>query len=45
MGNPNMALIVVTERMLEAEDAGNFVAAAYWAAVRARVLIRIAKEG
>jgi hypothetical protein len=38
------ALIVVTERMLDAEDSGDFVAAAYWAAVRARVLIRIGRE-
>jgi hypothetical protein len=35
---------VVTERMLDAEDAGDFVAAAYWAAVRARVIIRIGNE-
>jgi hypothetical protein len=41
---PSTALIVVTERMLDAEDAGDFVAAAYWAAVRARVIIRIGNE-
>jgi hypothetical protein len=41
---PSTALIVVTERMLDAEDAGDFVAAAYWAAVRTRVIIRIGNE-
>jgi hypothetical protein len=44
MENPSTALMVVTQRMLAAEDAGDFVAAAYWAAVRARVIIRIGKE-
>ncbi|MFF1634156.1 hypothetical protein [Leifsonia sp. NPDC058248] len=43
-GNADRGLLVVTERMLDAEDAGDFVAAAYWAAVRARVIIRIADE-
>jgi hypothetical protein len=42
--HPSEALIVVTERMLDAEDSGDFIAAAYWAAVRARVIIRIGNE-
>ena len=42
--SPSTALIVVTERMLDAEENGDFVAAAYWAAVRTRVIIRIGNE-
>ena len=37
---PSTALKVVTDRMLDAEEAGDFIAAAYWAAVRERVIIR-----
>ncbi|GAA1446167.1 hypothetical protein [Leifsonia poae] len=43
-GNSSEALVVVTDRMLNAEEAGDYVAAVYWAAVRARVIIRIANE-
>jgi len=43
-GNTHEALIVVTARMFDSEDAGDFVAAAYWASVRERVLIRIDRE-
>jgi hypothetical protein len=40
----NTALSVATERMLDAEDAGDYLTAVYWAKQRARIIALLVRR-